>query len=77
MKKLIKSNNVKCKKRGNMKILTTRQQYEAINQINIVKNAILSGNEIMILNSIEHLAELTYIIGGIKEVERNSIPFNK
>lgn len=57
-----------------MKILTTKQQYEAIIQINAVKNAILSGNEVMILNSIENLAELTYIIGGMKELERNCPP---
>lgn len=57
-----------------MKILTTKQQYEAIIQINAVKNAILSGNEIMILNSIENLAELTYIIGGMKELKRNCPP---
>lgn len=57
-----------------MKILTTKQQYEAIIQINAVKNAILSGNEIMILNSIENLAELTYIIGGLKELKRNCPP---
>ena len=42
-----------------MKILSTKQQYQAIIQINAVKNAILSGNEVMILNSIENLAELT------------------
>lgn len=57
-----------------MKILTTKQQYEAIIQINAVKNAILSGNEIMILNSIENLAELSYIIGGLKELKRNCPP---
>lgn len=57
-----------------MKILTTKQQYKAINQINAVKNAILSGNEIMILNSIENLAELTYIIGDLKELKRNCLP---
>lgn len=59
-----------------MKILTTRKQYEAINQINIIKNAIMSGNDIMILNSIENLAELTYIIGGLKELKRNCPPLN-
>jgi hypothetical protein len=54
-----------------MRILSTKKQYEAINEINIVKNAILSGNEIMILNSIENLANLTYIIGGLEELKRN------
>jgi hypothetical protein len=54
-----------------MRILSTKQQYEAINNINIIKNAILSGNEIQTLNSIENLAELTYIIGGMKELVKN------
>lgn len=54
-----------------MRILSTKKQYEAINEINIVKNAILSGNEVMILNSIENLANLTYIIGGLEELKRN------
>ena len=57
-----------------MKILTTKQQQKAINQINAVKDAILGGNEIMILTSIENLAELTYIIGGLKELKRNCPP---
>ena len=58
-----------------MRILTTKQQYEAINQINIIKQAILSGDEIMILNSIENVAQLTYIIGGLKELKRNCHQF--
>jgi hypothetical protein len=57
-----------------MRILSTKQQYEAINQINIIKQAILSGDEIMILNSIENVAQLTYIIGGLKELKRNCPP---
>lgn len=57
-----------------MKLLTTKQQYEAIIQINAVKTAILSGDEITILKSIENLAELTYIIGGLKELIRNCPP---
>ena len=57
-----------------MRILTTKQQYEAINQINIIKQAILSGDEIMILNSIENVAQLTYIIGGLKELKRTGPP---
>lgn len=55
-----------------MKILTTKQQNEAIEHINRVENAILSGNAIMILDSIGDLAELTYIVGGLKELKRNS-----
>lgn len=59
-----------------MKILTTKKQYEAINHINVIKNAIMSGNEVMMLNSIENLAELTYIIGGMKELKRNCLPLD-
>jgi hypothetical protein len=58
-----------------MKILTTKQQHEAIIHINAIKNAIISGNELMMFNSIENLAELTYIIGGMKELQRNCSSF--
>lgn len=58
-----------------MRILSTKQQYEAINQINIIKQAILSGDEIMILNSIENVAQLTYIIGGVERAKKK-LPTN-
>ena len=53
-----------------MKILTTKQQYEAVDHINTVKSAILSGNKLLMLESILNLAELTYIIGGLKELQK-------
>lgn len=57
-----------------MRVLTTKQQQEAISHLNTVKDAIISGNDIQILNSIENIAELTYIIGGMKELKKNCPP---
>lgn len=57
-----------------MKLLTTKMQQEAIDHLNIVKGAIISGNGIQILDSIENLAELTYIIGGMKEMKKGCPP---
>jgi hypothetical protein len=56
-----------------MKILTTKQQYEAVDHINTVKSAILSGNKLLMLESILNLAELTYIIGGLKELQKGGL----
>ena len=55
-----------------MKILTAKEQQKALGYIDRVNDAILSGNEIQLISSIEYLADLTYLIGGIKEVEERS-----
>lgn len=52
-----------------MKILTYKEQVRALEEIKKIRDAIVSGNEIRILMSIENLAELVYIIGGFKALK--------
>ena len=55
-----------------MKLLTTREQTDALRCVDLIRQAISSGDQLQILNSVEQLAELTYIIGGLKELTRRS-----
>ena len=43
---------------------------DALRCVDLIRQAISSGDQLQILDSIAQLAELTYIIGGIKELTR-------
>lgn len=49
-----------------MKIITEKQQDEALILLNNLNEALTSEDEIKRVKAIEHTAELAYIIGGIK-----------
>lgn len=53
-----------------MKLLTTKKQQEALEHLDLIREAIVSGDQLQILLSLEQLAELTYIIGGLEELTR-------
>lgn len=55
-----------------MKLLTTKKQQEALRCLDLIKQAIASGDQLQTLDSIKEVAELTYIIGGIKELTRRA-----
>lgn len=55
-----------------MKILTAKNQRKALKCIDAVLRAIRSGNDIQIMKALDDMAELTYLIGGIKELEKRS-----
>lgn len=57
-----------------MKLLTTKKQQEALRCLDLIRQAISSGDQIQILDSIEQVAELTYIIGGLEELTRRCKP---
>lgn len=49
-----------------MKILTSRQQEEAIIHLSQLIDALMSENALKRLDAIGHTAELAYIIGGLR-----------
>ena len=49
-----------------MKIITEKQQDEALIYLNNLNDALISEDEIKRVKAIEYTAELAYIIGGIK-----------
>lgn len=53
-----------------MKLLTTREQMDALRCVDLIRQAISSGDQLQILDATAQLAELTYIIGGLKELTR-------
>lgn len=53
-----------------MKLLTTKKQQEALKHLDLIREAIVSGDQVRILLSLEELAELTLIIGGLEELTR-------
>lgn len=55
-----------------MKLLTTKKQQEALRCLDLIRQAISSGDQLQILDSIKNVAELTYIVGGIKELTRRA-----
>ena len=52
-----------------MKILTNKQQKEALSIITDIRQVLCRGSEFERFQAIEELAELTYILGGIKGLE--------
>ncbi len=54
-----------------MKLLTTKEQYKAMVEILMIKDAIISSDERMKLKAIKNLSKLASIIGGMKESEIN------
>lgn len=49
-----------------MKIITEKQQDEALIHLSNLNDALMSEDEIKRIGAIEHIAELAYIIGGLR-----------
>ena len=49
-----------------MKIITAKQQREAIMHLSQLNDALMSEDELKQLDAIRHVAELAYIIGGLR-----------
>lgn len=49
-----------------MKILTRKKQNEILENTRAIVEAIVSADDMRILNSIENVANITYEIGGLK-----------
>ncbi len=49
-----------------MKILTRKKQNEILENTRAILEAIVSADDMRILNSIENVANITYEIGGLK-----------
>lgn len=56
-----------------MKILTFNEQKRALHELKTIRDAIASGDEIRIIKSIENVAELSYIIGGLEALKELQI----
>ncbi len=52
-----------------MKLITTKEQNSATEYLSQIMSAIYSRDDIKLLEAIESVAELAYIIGGIKAME--------
>lgn len=53
-----------------MRIITARQQGEAIVHLNNLNDALMSNDAIKRIDAMEHTAELAYIIGGLDLMNR-------
>ena len=53
-----------------MKIITARQQGEALMHLINLNNALMSDDVIKRMDAMEHTAELAYIIGGLDLMNR-------
>lgn len=49
-----------------MKIITARQQGEALLRLSSLNDALMSEDTIKRIDAMEHTAELAYIIGGLR-----------
>ena len=49
-----------------MKIITAKQQREAIMHLSQLNDALMSEDELKRLDAISHVAELAYTIGGLR-----------
>lgn len=49
-----------------MKIITARQQGEALIRLSNLNDALMSEDAIKRIDAMEHIAELAYIIGGLR-----------
>lgn len=52
-----------------MKIITARQQGEALIRLSNLNDALMSEDAIKRIDAMEHTAELAYIIGGLELME--------
>lgn len=53
-----------------MKVITARQQGEAMIHLANLNDALMSDDEIKRMDAMEHIAELAYIIGGLDLMNR-------
>lgn len=53
-----------------MKIITARQQGEALIRLINLRDALMSDDEIERMDAMEHTAQLAYIIGGLDLMNR-------
>lgn len=53
-----------------MKILTNKKQQEALMRLDLINQAIVSGDQIQMLLSLEQVAKLILIIGGLEELTK-------
>lgn len=53
-----------------MRIVTARQQGEALIRLDNIKHALMSDDTIERMDAMEHIAELAYIIGGLDLMNR-------
>lgn len=53
-----------------MKILTNKKQQEALMRLDLINQAIVSGDQIQMLLSLEQVARLILIIGGLEELTK-------
>ena len=53
-----------------MKIITARQQGEALIRLINLNDALMSDDEIKRMDAMEHTAQLAYIIGGLDLMNR-------
>jgi len=53
-----------------MKIITEKEQDEALVHLSKVNDALMSEDEIKRIEAIAHTAELAYIIGGVRLMHR-------
>lgn len=57
-----------------MKILTNKKQQEALMRLDLINQAIVSGDQIQMLLSLEQVAKLILIIGGLEELTKRCKP---
>lgn len=53
-----------------MKILTNKKQQEALMRLDLINQAIVSGDQVQILLSLEQINKLIIIIGGLGELTK-------
>lgn len=56
-----------------MKILTRKKQNEILENTRAILEAIVSNDDMRILNSVENLANITYEIGGLKALKEEKL----
>lgn len=53
-----------------MRLISSKDQLEAIYHINIIKNAIIKAHDIKLIEALKSCEYLTVIVGGEKELKR-------
>ena len=53
-----------------MKILTNKAQKRALKCIDTILKVVKNSSDLKVLGALDDLAELTYLVGGLKELEK-------